>query len=570
MTLQLFRRGILYSILAATALTGCGGGGSSTSNGAGNGTGGTPPPPPAPPPVSTDALNEASRFADSATFGLPYADIEALATSGTDDWLDAQFQAPVTLHRPLVESLVARRDTGEFDAVEDDIELLISFRRYAWWHHTMTAEDQLRQRTAYALSQIFVVSDNVDTLILDPVALSDYYDVLLANAFGNFRDLLRSVSLHPAMGTYLSHVNNRRSDPVANIFPDENYAREIMQLFSIGLFELAVDGTQLVDGNGEPIPTYGNEEIREFAKIFTGLSYGGAQAFFGNRMPNFGEPMEMFDAFHEPGEKRLLNDAVVPAGQTGEQDIDAGIDNLFNHPNVGPFIGKQLIQRLVTSNPSPAYVARVAGVFNDNGAGVRGDMQAVVRAVLVDPEALTAPDPQRDFGKLREPVLRYVALLRQLEAESSDGFFFNAGFFLQELIAQHPLAAPSVFNFYLPAHTPAGEFADADMVAPEFQITTTTTIAGATNLVDLVVNADFGMDAEPPFGQVAIDWSGLAAMTDIDELLDRLDVLFTYGTLSDDTRSAITGILAEIPDAEFRARTAVYMLLISPDYAARF
>ena len=263
---------LLMSSLLLVWLSGCGGGG-----GGGNGPApvGTPQPlpPVAPPPPAEpddDALNAASRFAATASFGLPYADLVALAEQGHENWLDDQLTEPASLHQPLVEALIARRDAGEFEDVEEDIELLISFRRYAWWHRAMTAPDQLRQRVAFALSEIFVVSDNVDALIIDPRALSNYEDMLLGNAFGNFRDLLRAVTLHPAMGLYLSHVNNRRSDPIANIFPDENYAREVMQLFSIGLYELNPDGSRQLDASGNPIPTYSNVEIREFAKILPG------------------------------------------------------------------------------------------------------------------------------------------------------------------------------------------------------------------------------------------------------------------------------------------------------------
>jgi len=561
---------LLMSSLLLVWLSGCGGGG-----GGGNGPApvGTPAPPPpvAPPPPAEpddDALNAASRFAATASFGQPYADLVSLAEQGHESWLDAQLAEPASLHQPLVESLIARRDAGEFDAVEEDIELLISFRRYAWWHRAMTAPDQLRQRVAFALSEIFVVSDNVDALIIDPLALSNYEDMLLTNAFGNFRDLLSAVTLHPAMGLYLSHVNNRRSDPIANIYPDENYAREVMQLFSIGLYELNPDGSRQLDASGNPIPTYSNVEIREFAKVFTGLSYGGPVSFFGKRLPEFTSPMRMFDAFHEPGAKTLLRGAVIPAGQTGIQDIEAALDNLFEHPNVGPFISARLIQRLVTSNPSPGYIARISRVFDGTDSGVRGDMAAVIKAILLDPEAAATADAAQSRGKLREPVLRYLALMRQLNATSSDGYYFNAGFFLQQLVSQHPLSSPSVFNFFLPSHTPAGEIAAAGLVAPEFQITTTTTVVGMTNLVDFAVNGDFVMDAQPPFGEVTLDLSEFEALAaDPVALMDRLDLLFTSGSLDPDTRAVIVDIIDDIQDLPFRARTAIYLMLISPDYA---
>lgn len=550
--------GALATLLLAGACSG-GGGGSSPP---------TPGPQPAPPTAAE--LADASRFAAQATFGLRFGEIDALAREGRESWLDRQFSLPVGRHSDIVTDLVAWREAGEFATYENDIEYLILFRRLAWWHRTVTSRDLLRQRVAFALSQIFVVSDNVDALIINPYAMSGYYDMLLDNAFGNFRDLLRSVSLHPSMGIYLSHVNNRRSDPANNTFPDENYAREVMQLFSIGLFELNVDGTLRLDDDGGPIPTYSNAEIREFAKIFTGLSFGGPGAAFGNPVPNFLAPMRMFDAQHEPGPKNLLNGTVVPDGQAGMQDIEAAIDNLFEHPNVGPFVGKQLIQRLVTSNPSPAYVERVARAFNGDDTGVRGDMQAVIRAVLLDPEATATPDAFGVFGKLREPVVRYAAILRQFGATSGDGFIANTGYVLQELGKQHPLSAPSVFNFFLPAHSPAGDIAAAGLVAPEFQITTSNSIIGMSNLVDFIVLGEFVTDAPEPFAPVSLNFDDYINLADdVDALLERLDIVLTAGTLDPVTRAAIRSALAGIPEAEIRVRVALYLVLVSADYAVR-
>ncbi len=552
----------LAAVLAAALLiSACGGG----SNGGGN----TPPPQPPSPPTLAE-LNAASRLAAQATFGMSYFGIEGIARQGAEDWLDDQFTLPMTDHLSIAENIVARREAGEFDQFEDDIEYLVYARRLAWWHRTVTANDVLRQRIAFALSEIFVVSDNVDDLIVNPFALSDYYDTLLTHAFGNYRDLLREVTLHPAMGIYLSHVNNRRSDPANNIFPDENYAREVMQLFSIGLFELNIDGSRRLDSSADPIPTYSNVEIREFAKIFTGLSFGGPNAFFGKTLPHFLAPMQMFDTEHEPGSKNLLNGFVVPSGQSGMQDVDAAIDNLFNHPNVGPFIGKQLIQRLVTSNPSPAYVERVARAFNGDSSGVRGDLQAVVRAVLLDPEAAAATTTLAEFGKLREPVVRYASILRQFGANSSDGFIANTGYFLQELGKQHPLSAPSVFNFFLPAHSPQGEIDAAGLVAPEFQITTSNSIVGVSNLIDFMILADVVTDAPPPFAPVTLNYDEYIEIAgDIDALLDRLDVVLTAGTLDTTTRQAIEAVITDLDDFNLRVRIAIYMFLLSSDYAVR-
>lgn len=500
---------------------------------------------------------------------MPFEQLDGMATMGDEVWLDTQLALPPTFHAPSIEAILTRREAGEFEPFENDIEYLIFARRLAWWHNTITAQDTVRQRVAFALSQIFVVSDRVDTLEVYPYALGSYYDTLLEHAFGNFRDLLEAVALSPAMGIYLSHVNNRRSDPVNNIFPDENFAREVMQLFSIGLFQLAPDGTVLRDANGDPLPTYDNADIAEFAKVFTGLSFDGSNSFFGNvDTPYFRAPMVMFDAEHELGEKRLLNGVVVPAGQSGLQDIDMALDNLFEHPNVGPFMSRLLIQRLVTSNPSPAYVQRVASVFNDNGSGVRGDMRAVIRAITLDPEARAAPTNAGSFGKLREPVVRYVSLLRQLGVSSPDGFIAPLGYFLQDVSQQHPLSAPSVFNFYLPDHTPAGPVADAGLVAPEFQITNSNTIVAYPNFIDAIVLGDFVTDTPDGFEPASLNFSPLIDIADDPEaLVDRLDTLFHYGTLSPELRTIFIDAIREFDDMEFRVRIALYWVLTSPEYA---
>lgn len=549
--------------LLCIALSACGGGGSSSGGAA------APPPVATPTPAapSQAELQSASRLAAQSTFGMGYDTIVTIAEQGLESWLEAQFDTPATPHLTLVDELLANYDNGDYPEITEEVEMLILSRRLAWWHRTFTAPDAVRQRVAFALSEIFVVADGTDALAVFPAGLATFYDLLLDNAFGNFRDLLKDVALHPAMGLYLSHLNNRKADPVANTFPDENFAREVMQLFSIGLFELNLDGSLQRDGAGDPVPTYGNDEIREFAKIFTGLSYGGPGAAFGQQNPYFRAPMSMFDAFHDTGPKTLLRGQTVPAGQTGDQDIDAAIDNLFNHPNVGPFMSRLLIQRLVTSNPSPGYIERVARTFNDNGTGIRGDLRAVIRAILLDTEATT---PNATAGKLREPIVRYTHLVRAFDPSSADGFIFNNGFFLQQVLRQHPQSSPSVFNFFSPDHSPAGAIADAGLTAPEFQITTATTIVNMSNVVDFAINGDFVTDAGDAFETVTLDFAPYVALADdLDALLDRIDLVFTYGQLSAETRAAIIAATQDVPDASQRARAAIYLLLVSPDYAVR-
>ncbi|MEO0575662.1 MAG: DUF1800 domain-containing protein [Pseudomonadota bacterium] len=562
-TLQTTRHAILTTLLALL-VGGCGGGGDTA-----------PTPivvtPPTPVTVSKSQRDAASRFASQMTFGMPYSALDDMARAGDEAWLDAQFALPATFHLPTIDNILARRDAGEFDAFENDIEYLIFARRLGWWHNTITAEDTVRQRVAFALSEIFVVSDRVDVLEVYPYALGQYYDNLLKNAFGNFRQLIEDVALSPAMGVYLSHINNRRADPDNNIFPDENFAREVMQLFTIGLFELDPDGSVRTDANGDPIASYDNDDIGEFAKIFTGLSFGGDGAFFGNTDdPRFYVPMVMFEDQHEPGEKRLLNGTVVPPGLTGIEDINLALDNLFEHPNVGPFIGRQLIQRLITSNPSAAYVQRVAATFNDNGSGVRGDMQAVIRAIALDPEARAAPVNSGSFGKLREPVVRYVELLRQFEVTSPDGFIAPLGYFLQDVSQQHPLSSPSVFNFYLPDHSPAGELSELGLVAPEFQITNSNSIIAYPNFIDAIAFGDFVTDTPDGFEPASLSldaWVTLAA--DPAALVEQMDTLLMYGSLSAEMSEIYVNAITELNDNELRVRAAMYWFLTSPELAVK-
>ncbi len=548
----------LVLILISTTLFACGGGG-----GGGGGGGQAPAPPPPDPEPTAAELQQASKLLSLTTFGPSYDDIYTAADMGSDAWLEQQLNLPATLHEPVV-----RRYIDEYGYDINATPSPGTFRRFAFYEQALTAPDQLRQLTAYALSQIFVVSDNVDMIFINPLGLSSYYDMLLTHAFGNFRDLLRAVTLHPVMGLYLSHVNNARFNPVTNTFPDENYAREVMQLFSIGLFELNPDGTQRLDGSGNPIPTYGNAEIREFSKIFTGLSYGQSTyngiPFFGREAPVLEVPMIMFEDYHEPGEKYLLNGAVVPAGQTGLEDIDDALDNLFNHPNVGPFIGKQLIQRLVTSNPSPEYVARVSAAFDGDGTTPRGDMTTVLRAVLLDPEA-------SDGVKLREPFLRYLALNRGLDVASSDGTWPGYGFVVQFLTQQHVMSAPSVFNFYLPNFTPAGELGNSGLVAPEFQITNDSTIAGMTNLIAYALFGEQSIDTPDDFADITLDLSAYEALAATpDALLDRIDLVFFAGAMDDVTRDAIrTGLEPLSGDLTLRTQVALYLALSSPAYAVQ-
>lgn len=351
-------------------------------------------------------------------------------------------------------------------------------------------------------------------------------------------------------------------------------------MFSIGLYELNADGTRKLDASGNFIPTYGQDDIREFAKIFTGLSWDSCNPNgFGimdihelecdDDADPFTRAMKMYEEHHEPGTKNLLNGQVVPAGQSGMQDIDAAIDNLFNHPNVGPFIGKQLIQRLVKSNPSPAYIARVSAAFNGASGAPRGDMKAVLRAVLLDPEARKSPsEASITDGRLREPFLRVVHLMRAFNATSSDNTFSDDGYEMASTLRQYVLSAPSVFNFYLPNYAPNGEIKDAGLVAPEFQITNASTIIDIKNVIYESLETGQVLTNSGALPSERLDFSEeLAIAGDIDTLLNRLDTVMTYGSMTSETRAIIKAALEGITDNETRVVTAVYLIAISPDYA---
>ncbi|HEX6852022.1 MAG TPA: DUF1800 family protein [Candidatus Polarisedimenticolaceae bacterium] len=499
---------------------------------------------------------DSARFLGQATLGANWEEIHRTATLGRASWLDEQFAKPVGRHRPFLD---ARSRLG--------LEVTAEHRRWSWWEQVMEGPDPLRQRVALALSEIFVVSDANDAVGNNPIGLADYYDMLLDRAFGNYRDLLLDVTLHPVMGAYLSHLRNERSNPAAGRYPDENYAREIMQLFSIGLFQLNADGTLKLDGAGRPMPTYDNDDITEFAKIFTGLSFASPSRDFRRGTEVWTEPMRMHDEFHEPGPKRLLRGKYVPAGQTGMKDVNDAIDNLFQHPNVGPFLSRRLIQRLVTSNPSPEYIGRVAAVFADDGAGVRGNLKAVVRAILLDPEAATPPgssDVAR--GRLQESFLRRVHLARAFDARSPAAEYRISDPGAPVAFGQRPLSSPTVFNFFLPDHQPTGEIADAGIVAPEFQIVTAVTAITSANDLRSQVDGVMNRDDDEVF-EVRLDLSDeIATASDARQLVDRLDLLLMHGEMSAAMRGILVGALERLDDPASRARLAVHLIALSPEY----
>jgi len=526
---------------------------------------------------------EASRFLSQATFGADIDLINEVADLGIENWMDQQFLAPATYYTDTVQSIFDKSraiyiangyDSTNYPSRPNHVHM-----DYAWWQNNMLAKDALRQRIAYSLSQITVISLD-GGLASYATGVSNYYDILVRNSFGNYKDLLLEVTLHPTMGNYLSHLNNPKTDTANNIHPDENYAREIMQLFSIGLNKLNLDGSLQLDGSNNPIPTYDNDDIKEFAKVFTGLGVGGRldtnSTYFGQGfwMADLTVPMKMYEDWHEQGAKYLLDGYVIPNGQTGMQDIEDAVNHLFNHPNVGPFLAKRLIQRLVKSNPTPQYISTVASIFNNNGIGVRGDMKAVIKTILMHPEARSCSwmtNPEQ--GKLREPILKYTDFVKAVGLFTPLNNYWNYSYWFKEGTGQHPLRSQTVFNFYGPDYTPNGPIENAGLVAPEFELFNTRTSIGFANQVYNWVESEI-LIRTAWYENYEIGATNLSPLMEpaksSDAILDELDVILTHGQLTDRTRAIIKETLdsysISLTQLSYRVRLATYLILISPDY----
>ncbi|MDR7295279.1 uncharacterized protein (DUF1800 family) [Pelomonas aquatica] len=539
------------ALAAAALLSACGGGGGGGSD---PGPGSTPaasPPPPPPPAPPTDA--EAARFLAQAGFAATTADIATVKASGYAAWLDAQFALPVT--------------AGHFDwMVERGYAVEANRNSFAGldntlWRKFMSAPDTLRQRVVLALSEIFVVSMSGMSVQWRGLMGAAYVDLLEQHAFGNYRDLLQAVTLSPAMGVYLAMRGNQKEDTRTGRVPDENYAREVMQLFSVGLVQLNADGAPKLGSDGKPLETYTQAQITELARVFTGWDYDGVSstdpAYVRKAMVN--NP-----ARFATGAKKVL-DVDIPATADGAAAMKTAMDTLANHPNVGPFIGRQLIQRLVASHPSPAYVARVAAVWANNGAGVRGDLKAVVRAVLLDTEARTVSTAP-SAGKLREPVQRLLQWGRSFNAASPTGIW-NIGDTTNPAtrLGQSPLRSGSVFNFFRPGYVPPGSTLGSNAVtAPEFQLCNESTVAGYLNFLQTAIANGIG--------EVKASYTAeLALATDAPALVADLALRLGGGGISAETQATIATAVATInagTDAGKlnRVQASILMLMACPEY----
>jgi uncharacterized protein (DUF1800 family) len=500
------------------------------------------------------SLAETARLLDQTTFGPTLSAVQHVQQIGMAAYLNEQFSTPTTRMPAIPNPPVALCPDATFRCAQS-----------AFWKNALTANDQLRQRVAFALSEIFVVS----TDMVNARTIPSYGNLLADDAFGNFRQIMNDVATSPAMGDYLNMLDSKA--PAAGEIANENFARELMQLFTTGIDLLNPDGSLQLNAQGKPQPVYTELQIQAYARALTGWTYansaGGVPTSFPNGMPNYDQPMQPVAPAHDLSAKALLNGVTLPAGQTAQEDLSGAIDSIFNHPNVGPFIGRQLIQHLVTSTPSPAYVGRVAAVFANDGSGVRGDMKAVVTAILNDPEARAADtEPTANDGHLREPILFFTGILRALQFTNvnSQGRYDVATNYTSPL-GETPYGAESVFNFFPPSYIIPG----TTINAPEFAQENTAAVTLRMTLADAIVRnhlTSFNIDLSPTslLGQIA-SATGNAA-TDSANLVTALNILFTYDQMPTPMQAAITAYAASLTNIGQRVRVATWLVISSNFY----
>ncbi len=551
------------------------------------------------PPTPIVSPDDAARFLEQATFGATDADVRDVSLNGFQWWLDQQFALPATATEPAVEqAVIVNNPPCASGDVKCNAALFVqndqngNLVQDTFWQQSLTAPDQLRQRVKYALSQLFVISSNNTTTIQSmPRGEASYYDMLGADAFGNFRQLLQDVTLSPMMGQFLSMQGNDKGNATTD--PDENYAREVQQLFTIGLWQLNDDGTQKLDGNGNPIPTYSNTDVKGLAAVFTGWSWNIPGDSSDNAWsnccvyvgPGYGEellPMQSFPNHHSTVEKDFLGVTIPASGSPDPAgDLKIALDTLFNHPNLPAFFSKQMIEHLVTSNPSPAYVNRIAQVFKNDGTGVRGNLQAVITAILMDPEARDSATVvgTAQYGKVREPLLRYAEWARAFTAQSRTGSF-NIGSAEDPIYGYNEmwLRSPTVFNWFAPNYTPPNtSISSAGLFAPEMQIVNVSSVVGFINYMQGAIGSN-ALGGSDVFSSYATEMS-LAATPD--QLLDRINLLLMAGQMNTTLYNQILATINSIPiptggdqnavNAALlnRVQAAIYLTVASPDFAAQ-
>ena len=561
----------LVNAVAAIVLISCGGGGGSSSSPSTAVSSGPPPAPASKPYTNLETREEAARFLIQAGFGGTDADIDALVGTDAADWIVAEMRKPATNMLPLMQ---ARYPTRE--ETDSNHSRLI-------WQTLLTADDELRQRMMFALSQIFVIS--TDSFSDQGFSTAYYTDILTNQAFGNYRALLEDVTYSPTMARYLTYYRNRKGDPRSGRMPDENYAREILQLFSIGLVELEMDGTPKP---GAP-ETYDNEDITGLARVFTGLSGEGISFKSRDQVEDYRHrPLQMFDDQHSALEKSFLG-VSIPENTLGTETITRALDAIAEHPNVAPFISRQLIQRFTSSSPSPEYVRRVAEVFEagayrapngqEFGIGRRGDLSAVIAAILLDP-SVHDDIQETNEGKLREPVLKFIQYTKAFDLSNIDvwgEWRFNNTNRNDTGLSQHPLRSPSVFNFYRPGFVaPGTDSGEAGLSGPELQIVNEAASLGFINFISHYIMRP----ADDPENYPLFTPDFQTEMTlanDVETLVEHLNVKLTAGQLSDIEKSDIIDVVSTIiidgDDADFESRkrvqTAILMIMASGAYAVQ-
>jgi uncharacterized protein (DUF1800 family) len=507
--------------------------------------------------IAQPSANEAAQFLEQATFGPNATLIAHIQAVGFSAFLDEQFALPASSYPtlPLQPTTVPTTCTGT--CVRDNYSMYPI--QVTFFKNALLGQDQLRLRVAFALQQIVVTSG---LTITQPSWMTPYLQVFDNDAFGNFRQLLQDITLNPAMGAYLNMAGNTKNAP------NENYGREILQLFSIGLSELHDDGSPVTDSQGNPVPSYTQAIVDAFSRVFTGWNLATAPA---PGVPNYSDPMVVNPANHDGGAKILLNGVTLPATSsvtvaTANRDLNSALDNIFQHHNVGPFIGRNLIEHLITSNPSPAYIARVTAAFNDNGSGVRGDMKAVIRAILLDPEARSLTPPPV-FGHLQEPILFKARLLRAFNTASATTDFVLSDSYLPTELAmgQDLFRSPSVFNYYPPIFDIAG----VGVNGPEFAIQSTSTALARINFVAEVTYKTMSTSIpNRPMGT----WLDLSSITPLAGspyfLTNALNTLLLHGQMSPDLHAAVNNAIGSMSTASnlAKAQRAVYLIASSPEY----
>jgi uncharacterized protein (DUF1800 family) len=522
-------------------------------------------------PLSSAAKRaDAVRLLKQASFGPTPAEINSVISQGANAWLDNQFAAPVSKYsqKPWVVTqapATCLNDTtqplrADSYCLRDTYSLFVP--QVEFWKQALTGPDQLRQRVAWAWAQFFVVSGFE---ITQAYGMLDYQQMLRDNAFENYATLLRKVTLNSAMGAYLDMANNQKADPARGIVPNENFAREILQLFSIGTNELNLDGTPKLDAKGRTIPTYDAEEIVGFASAFTGWTYAtipGRAADNRFNVRNWAGPMEIREIYHDVNAKELLDGEKTKAAQNTQADFDAALNQIVNHRNVPPFVSRYLIQRLVTGEPSPAYVERVAKIFINNGAGTRGDLKAVVRAILTDAEARGPEKFDTTYGQLNEPVLHVAQMARALGVKTDGQFFQNQ----TAALGQNVFYSPTVFNYFSPEHI----IASNKVNSPEFGILNSNTSISRANVANTLLMGSANINPSTSLFQstgTQFDWSPyVAAAANTDTLLDKVAEISLGVPFSAQAKTIMKTAIEAIPatDPTTRAKTAMYLAFSTP------